>query len=67
MLQVFSAALITYFEKTTSRLPQNDPPFFMAIARQERELLRAIQHGDEELARELLSKHLKEQVDMFSA
>ncbi|MDO5530992.1 FadR/GntR family transcriptional regulator [Sutterella sp.] len=67
VLQVFSAALITYFEKTTSNLPQNDPAFFMAIARQERELLRAIQRGDEELARDLLSKHLKEQIDLLSA
>ena len=67
VLQVFSAALITYFEKTTPRLPQNDPAFFMNIARQERELLRAIQHGDEEEARALLSKHLREQVDLLSA
>ena len=55
------------FEKTTPRLPQNDPAFFMNIARQERELLRAIQHGDEEEARALLSKHLREQVDLLSA
>ena len=67
MLQVFSAALITYFEKTTSPLPQNDPSFFMMIAQQERELLRAIQRGDEEGAKALLSKHLKEQVDLLPA
>ena len=67
VLQVFSAALITYFEKTTSHLPQNDPSFFMMIAQQERELLRAIQRGDEEGAKALLSKHLKEQVDLLPA
>ena len=63
----FSAALITYFEKTTSHLPQNDPSFFMMIAQQERELLRAIQRGDEDGAKALLSKHLKEQVDLLPA
>lgn len=67
VLQVFSAALITYFEKTTSHLPQNDPSFFMMIAQQERELLRAIQRGDEDGAKALLSKHLKEQMDLLPA
>ena len=39
----------------------------MMIAQQERELLRAIQRGDEEGAKALLSKNLKEQVDLLPA
>ena len=46
---------------------KNDPSFFMMIAQQERELLRAIQRGDEDGAKALLSKHLKEQVDLLPA
>lgn len=67
VLQVFSAALVTYFEKTTSTLPQNNPEFFLNIARQERELLQAIKRGEEDLAKELLREHLREQVDMLQA
>ena len=65
VLQVFSAALVTYFEKTTDKLP-NDPEFFRNVARQERELLNAIKRGDEEGAKTLLTSHLKEQVDILA-
>lgn len=65
VLQVFSAALVTYFEKTTENLPVDDPEFFYDIARQERALLDAIKAGDDVLARKLLSEHLAEQVDLL--
>ncbi len=65
VLQVFSAALVTYFEKTTENLPVDDPEFFYDIARQERALLEAIKSGDEVLAKKLLSEHLAEQVDLL--
>ena len=45
VLQVFSAALVTYFEKTTENLPQNDPQFFLDIAKNERLLLTTIKAG----------------------
>ena len=66
MLQVFSAALVTYFEKTSSALPKNNPQFFLNIARTERALLNAIRRGDEELAKRLLRDHLSEQVDLLT-
>lgn len=65
VLQVFSAALVTYFEKTTPHLPQNDPDFFLDIARKERELLNAIKRGDEARAKMLLETELREQVDLL--
>lgn len=61
VLQVFSAALVTYFDKTTDRLP-NDPHFFIDVAMKERELLNAIKLGDVERAKALLSSHLSEQI-----
>ncbi len=67
VLQVFSGALVTYFEKTTSHLPQNDPDFFLDIAHKERELLHAIKCGEEERAKTLLANHLREQVDLLPA
>lgn len=66
VLQVFSAALVTYFEKTSSALPKNNPQFFLNIARTERALLNAIRRGDEELAKRLLRDHLSEQVDLLT-
>ena len=65
VLQVFSAALVTYFEKTTENLPHNDPQFFIDIARKERALLAAIKAGREEEAKSLLRSHLGEQVDLL--
>lgn len=65
VLQVFSGALVTYFEKTTSRLPKHDPGFFLDIAYKERELLHAIKLGQEEKAKALLSGYLKEQIDLL--
>ena len=65
VLQVFSAALVTYFEKTTAHLPQNDPDFVLDMARKERELLGAIKRGEAERAKSLLSMQLREQVDLL--
>lgn len=65
VLQVFSAALVTYFEKTTAHLRQNDPDFFLDIARKERDLLGAIKRGEAERAKSLLSMQLREQVDLL--
>ena len=65
VLQVFSAALVTYFEKTTENLPQNDPQFFLDIAKNERLLLTAIKAGREDEAKALLSHQLGEQVELL--
>mgnify|MGYP000175789358 FL=1 len=65
MLQVFSAALVTYFEKTTENLPQNDPQFFLDIAKNERLLLTTIKAGREDEAKALLSHQLGEQVELL--
>ena len=67
VLQVFSAALVTYFEKTASALPKNNPQFFLDIAQKERALLHAIRRGDEITAQRLLREHLCEQVDLLTA
>ena len=45
VLQVFSGVLVTYFEKTSHRIANMDRQFFLDIARQEREILRAIRMG----------------------
>lgn len=66
VLQVFSAALVTYFEKTSDRLP-NDPHFFIDVAMKERELLHAIKAGDVEHAKQLLAAHLTEQIQLMPA
>lgn len=66
VLQVFSAALVTYFEKTTDRLP-NDPHFFIDVAMKERELLNAIKAGEVDRAKALLSAHLREQIQLVPA
>lgn len=60
VLQVFSGVLVAYFEKTSANIANMDPSFFIEVARQEREILRALRHGDAELASELLHKHLTE-------
>ena len=65
VLQVFSAALVTYFEKTTENLPQNDPQFFLDIAKNERLLLTAIKAGREDEAKALLRHQLGEQVELL--
>lgn len=67
VLQVFSAALVTYFEKTASALPKNNPQFFLDIAQKERALLHAIRRGDDVTAQRLLREHLSEQVDLLTA
>lgn len=66
VLQVFSAALVTYFEKTTEKLPRYDPQFFLNIAQKERELLSAIKKGDERKAQNLLRAQLSEQIILLS-
>lgn len=65
VLQVFSAALVTYFEKTTDKLPRNNPQVFIDIAHKERDLLNAIKEGREEDAKTLLRNYLGEQVDLL--
>lgn len=66
VLQVFSATLVTYFEKTTEKLPHYDPQFFMDIAHKERDLLMAIKEGDEKKAQNLLRSQLSEQIILLS-
>ncbi len=66
VLQVFSGALVTYFEKTTAHLPQNNPEFFLEIARAERKLLDAIKVGDVTSATAILQDHLTTQVSLLS-
>ena len=65
VLQVFSGALVTYFEKTTEPLPQNRPSFFLDMAKNERRLLDAIKAGDENSARAILHDQLTQQVDLL--
>ena len=66
VLQVFSAVLVTYFEKTTEKLPRYNPQFFLDIAQKERALLNAIKEGDERKAQNLLRAHLSEQIVLLS-
>lgn len=65
VLQVFSGVLVTYFEKTSHRIANMDREFFLEIARQEREILRAIRMGDAQKASELLRAHLMEQSQLL--
>lgn len=65
VLQVFSGVLVTYFEKTSHRIANMDRQFFLDIARQEREILRAIRMGDAQKASELLRAHLMEQSQLL--
>ena len=66
VLQVFSGVLVTYFEKTSARIANKDRQFFLEIARQEREILRAIRLGDAEKATALLREHLMDQMQILS-
>ena len=65
VLQVFSGVLVTYFEKTSHRIANMDRQFFLDIAHQEREILRAIRLGDAEKASALLRAHLMEQSQLL--
>ena len=65
VLQVFSGVLVTYFEKTSHRIANMDRQFFLDIARQEREILRAIRMGDAQKASDLLRAHLMEQSQLL--
>lgn len=65
VLQVFSGVLVTYFEKTSGRIANMDREFFLEIARQEREILRAIRLGDAEKATALLRNHLMDQTQLL--
>lgn len=65
VLQVFSGVLVTYFEKTSHRIANMDKQFFLDIARQEREILKAIRMGDAQKASELLRTHLMEQSQLL--
>ena len=65
VLQVFSGVLVTYFEKTSARIADKDRQFFLEIARQEREILRAIRMGDAERATALLREHLMDQTQIL--
>lgn len=66
VLQVFSGVLVTYFDKTTEKLPSFDPNFFMDIARKERDLLTAMKKGDEKRAQQLLRSQLNEQIILLA-
>lgn len=66
VLQVFSAVLVTYFEKTAHRLPENNPHFFLDTAQTERQLLQHIKNGDAEKAKDLLRSHLNDQIEIMS-
>ena len=65
VLQVFSGVLVTYFEKTSHRIANMDRQFFLDIAHQERDILRAIRQGDAQKASELLRAHLMEQSQLL--
>ena len=65
VLQVFSGVLVTYFEKTSHRIANMDRQFFLDIAHQEREILRAIRMGDAQKASDLLRAHLMEQSQLL--
>ena len=67
VLQVFSGALVTYFEKTTAHLPHNQPDFFLSIAKSERRLLDAIKASDETSAKAILKEQLSQQVDLIQS
>ena len=65
VLQVFSGVLVSYFEKTSDRVAKMDRQFFLDVAHQEREILRAIRMGESQKAAELLRHHLTEQSQLL--